>query len=41
MNRTKTGGLFHNTPAVEKENADPYEMDRRYWDSFIYQPARD
>lgn len=41
LSEMKRYGLLPPTFDVEKENVDPYEMDRRYWDSFIYQPARD
>ena len=37
LNEMKRYGLLPVTFDVEKDNVDPYEMDRRYWDSFIYQ----
>jgi mono/diheme cytochrome c family protein len=36
LSEMKRYGLLPPTFDVEKDNVDPYEMDRRYWDSFIY-----
>lgn len=37
LSEMKRYGLLPPTFDAEKDNVDPYEMDRRYWDSFIYQ----
>lgn len=38
LSEMKRYGLLPATFDVEKEAADPYALDRRYWDSFIYHP---
>ena len=40
LSEMKRYGLLPPAFDVEKDNVDPYEMDRRYWDSFIYRPPQ-
>ena len=36
----KRYGLLPETFDINKEPVDVHQLDRRYWDSFIYRPAK-